>query len=63
MVARGLRIGVLTYAEIATTTATAELELEDIDVEELHDVFERCEIELIDELDPATAGRTVCSCS
>jgi RNA polymerase primary sigma factor len=54
LVARGLRIGVLTYAEIAT--ATAELELEDIDVEELHDVFERCEIELIDELDPATAA-------
>jgi RNA polymerase primary sigma factor len=54
LIARGLRIGVLTYAEIAT--ATAELDLEDTDVEELHDVLERCEIELIDELDPATAA-------
>ena len=51
LIARGLRIGVLTYAEIAT--ATAELDLEDTDVEELHDVLERCEIELIEELDPA----------
>ncbi len=54
LIARGLRIGVLTYAEIAT--ATAELDLEDIEVEELHSVFERCEIELIEELDPATAA-------
>jgi hypothetical protein len=42
LIARGLRIGVLTYAEIAT--ATAELDLADIDVAELHDVFERYEI-------------------
>ena len=54
LIARGLRIGVLTYAEIAT--ATAELDLEDVDVEELHGVFERREIELIEELDPATAA-------
>ena len=54
LIARGLRIGVLTYAEIAT--ATAELDLEDTDVEELHGVLERCEIELIEELDPATAA-------
>src|SRR3984885_10123148 len=54
LIARGLRIGVLSYAEIAT--ATAELDLEDIDIEELHGVFERCEIELIEELDPATAA-------
>ena len=54
MIARGLRIGVLTYAEIAT--ATAELDLEDTEVEELHSVFERYEIELIEELDPATAA-------
>ena len=58
MIARGLRIGVLTYAEIAT--ATAELDLEDTDVEEPHDVLERCEIELIEELDPATeAGSSI----
>jgi RNA polymerase primary sigma factor len=54
LIARGLSIGVLTYDEIAT--ATAELDLEDIDVEELHGVFERCDIELIEELDPATAA-------
>jgi RNA polymerase primary sigma factor len=54
LIARGLLVGVLTYAEIAT--ATAELGLEDTDVEELHGVLERREIELIDEIDPATAA-------
>jgi RNA polymerase primary sigma factor len=53
LIARGLQIGVLTHAEIAS--ATAELGLEDTDVEELHGIFERCEIELVEELDPATA--------
>ena len=57
LIARGLQIGVLTYAEIAT--ATAELGLEDTDVEELHGLFERCEIELIDEIDPATAANLI----
>ena len=38
LIARGLEIGVLTYAEIAT--ATAELGLEDTDVEELHGVLD-----------------------
>ncbi|HJS92707.1 MAG TPA: sigma-70 family RNA polymerase sigma factor [Solirubrobacteraceae bacterium] len=51
LIARGLQIGVLTHAEIAS--ATAELGLEDTDVEELHGIFERCEIELIEEIDPA----------
>jgi RNA polymerase primary sigma factor len=45
---------VLTYGEI--TRATAELGLDDGDVEELHGLFERSEIELIDEIDPATAS-------
>jgi RNA polymerase primary sigma factor len=54
LIARGLQLGVLTHAEIAT--ATAELGLEDTDVDELHSVFERCEIELIEEIDPATAA-------
>src|SRR5256714_1584649 len=54
LIARGLRVGVLTYAEIAV--ATAELDLEDSEVEELHAVFERSEIELVEELDPATAA-------
>ena len=54
LIARGLQVGVLTYAEIAT--ATAELGLEDTDVEELHDLFERCEIELVEEIDPGAAA-------
>ena len=54
LIARGLQVGVLTYAEIAT--ATAELGLEETDVEELHGLFERCEIELVEEIDPATAA-------
>jgi RNA polymerase primary sigma factor len=53
LVARGHRIGVLTHAEVAT--ATAELGLEDTGMEELYGLFERCEIELIEEIDPATA--------
>ncbi len=53
LIARGLHLGVLTHAEVAT--ATAELGLEDADVEELHDLFERSEIELLDEIDPAAA--------
>ena len=58
LIARGRRVGVLTYAEIAT--ATAELGLDDTDVEDLHAVFERSEIELIDEIDPAaTASLTI----
>jgi RNA polymerase primary sigma factor len=57
LIERGLRLGVLTYAEIAA--ATADLGLEDIEVEELHGVFERSEIELIDELDPVTAGALI----
>jgi RNA polymerase primary sigma factor len=51
LIARGLQIGVLTYAEVAR--ATAELGLEDSDVEELHGVLEQCEIELVEEIDPA----------
>ena len=54
LIARGLQVGVLTYAEIAT--ATTELDLEETDVEELHGLFERCEIELVEEIDPATAA-------
>jgi RNA polymerase primary sigma factor len=54
LIARGRRVGVLTYAEIAS--ATAELSLDESDVEELHGLFERCEIELVEEIDPATAA-------
>jgi RNA polymerase primary sigma factor len=54
LIARGLQVGMLTYAEIAT--ATAELGLDETDVEELHGLFERCEIELIEEIDLATTA-------
>jgi RNA polymerase primary sigma factor len=54
LITRGQQVGVLTYAEIATVTA--EVGLDETDVEELHRLFERCEIELVEEIDPATAG-------
>jgi RNA polymerase primary sigma factor len=54
LINRGQQIGVLTYADIAT--ATAELGLDQTDVEELHGLFERCDIELVEEIDPATAA-------
>jgi RNA polymerase primary sigma factor len=54
LIAHGLQVGVLTYAEVAI--ATAELGLDETDVEELHGVIERCEIELVEEVDPATAA-------
>jgi RNA polymerase primary sigma factor len=53
LIARGQRVGVLTYTEIATTTADAALD--ETDLEELHGLLERCEIELVEEIDPATA--------
>jgi RNA polymerase primary sigma factor len=57
LIARGAQLGVLTYAEIAS--ATAELGLEDIEVEELHGLFEHREIELIEEIDPASAAALI----
>ena len=54
LITRGLQIGVLTYAEIMA--AIADLGLEEADVEELHGLFERCGIELVEEIDPATAA-------
>jgi RNA polymerase primary sigma factor len=54
LIARGQQVGVLTYGEIAG--ATVELGLDETDVEELHGVFERCEIELVEEIDPATVA-------
>jgi RNA polymerase primary sigma factor len=53
LVTRGRLVGVLTYHEIAT--ATADVDLDEADLEELHGVFEGCGIELIEEIDPATA--------
>jgi RNA polymerase primary sigma factor len=57
LIARGLPFGVLTYTEIAA--ATVDLGLDDAEVEELHGVFERCEIELIEEIDPTTAATLI----
>jgi RNA polymerase primary sigma factor len=54
LVAKGQQVGVLTYAEIAT--ATTELDLDESDAEELHGFLERSEIELVEEIDPATAA-------
>jgi hypothetical protein len=48
---------VLTCAEVAI--ATAELGLENTDLEGLHSVFEHYEIELIEEIDPATAPNQI----
>jgi RNA polymerase primary sigma factor len=53
LITRGHQIGILTYAEIVS--ATAELDLEEADVEVLHAILERCEIELVEEIEPATA--------
>ena len=54
---RGRLVGVLTYAEIAG--AVSELDLDESDVEELHGFFEGVEIELVDEIDPASAAAEV----
>ena len=54
LMTRGHQVGVLTSAEIET--ATAELGLDETDLEELHRLFERSEIELVEEIDPVTAA-------
>jgi RNA polymerase primary sigma factor len=54
LIARGLQVGVLTYAEVATVTA--EVGLEESDIEDLHGLLEGSEIELVEEIDPATAA-------
>jgi RNA polymerase primary sigma factor len=57
LIARGLQVGVLTYAEIAR--AVSELDLDEADIEELHGLLERAEIELVEEVDPALAAAEV----
>ena len=54
LLTRGQQAGVLTFAEIGA--ATAELGLDEGDVEELHGLFGRFEIELVEEIDPATGA-------
>src|ERR1700721_3973770 len=57
LVSRGQQLGVLTFSEIST--AVAELDLDEADVEELHGFLERAEIELVEEVDPAIAAAEV----
>jgi RNA polymerase primary sigma factor len=54
LLSRGQQLGVLTYAEVST--AVSELDLDEADVEELHGYLEKSEIELVEEIDPATAA-------
>ncbi|MEA2421922.1 MAG: polymerase primary sigma factor, partial [Thermoleophilaceae bacterium] len=54
---KGTATGVLTYAEIAT--ALAEVDLDESDIEDLHGFFEKSEIELVEEVDPAIAAAQV----
>src|SRR5260370_42636065 len=54
LLAKGQQMGVLSYAEISK--AMSELDLDESDVEELHGFFERSEIELVEDIDPALAA-------
>src|SRR3954452_25043269 len=50
LVAKGLEAGILTFGQVATTLA--EVELEEGDIEEIHLVLERAEIELVEDDHP-----------
>jgi RNA polymerase primary sigma factor len=54
LIAHGLQVGVLTYAEVAT--ATADLGLDETEVEELHGLVEHSEIELVEDIDSAISA-------
>ncbi|HWM86896.1 MAG TPA: sigma-70 factor domain-containing protein, partial [Kofleriaceae bacterium] len=54
LILKGQQVGVLTFAEIST--AVAEMDLDEADIEELHTFLERSEIELVEEIDPALAA-------
>jgi RNA polymerase primary sigma factor len=54
LLAKGQQVGVLTFTEIST--ATSDLDLDESDVEELHGYLEKSEIELVEDIDPATAA-------
>src|SRR3989440_5895143 len=56
LVARGQEAGLLTFSQIAT--ALAEVELEEGDIEEVHLVLERAEIELVEDDHPFAAAAT-----
>ena len=54
LLAKGQQVGVLSYAEIQG--AVSELDMDEADMEELHGFLERSEIELVEDIDPATAA-------
>ena len=54
LIASGRHLGVLTHSEVAT--AVAELDFDGTDIEELHSLLERCEIELVDDVAPQPAA-------
>jgi len=54
LLAKGQQTGVLTYTEVAE--ALAEVELDETEIEELHAYFERCEIELVEDV-PTPEGQ------
>jgi RNA polymerase primary sigma factor len=54
LVTKGQQVGVLTYAEIQG--AVSELDMDESDIEELHGFLEKSEIELVEDIDPATAA-------
>ena len=54
LVTKGTQTGVLTYAEVAT--ALAEVDLDETDIEDLHQFLEKSEIELVEDVDPALAA-------
>ena len=56
LLAKGQQLGVLSYTEIAK--AMSDVDLDESDVEELHGFLERAEIELVEDIDPATAAST-----
>jgi RNA polymerase primary sigma factor len=53
LVTKGTQTGVLTYAEIAT--ALQDIDLEETDIEDLHQFLEKSEIELVDDVVPGEA--------
>ena len=59
LLTKGQTAGVLTYAEIAT--ALAEVDLDEGDIEDLHAHIEKSEIELVEEIDPASVAASASS--
>src|SRR4029079_7658191 len=55
LITKGQATGVLTYAEVAT--ALTEVDLDESDIEDLHTFLEQSEIELVEEIDPATTAQ------